>query len=246
MGPGVGPNIVGWVGGGAAVPPTEPLFAIGAVLAVGALATALLMRPLRVQPVAAASREIVPVREILRVPGLIAVILVGVVLVSSSDVIIIYIPLLGAERHIDVHDIGLLLTVRAAASMLARLFYARMVTMFGRWPLIIATTFICGVTFAIIAMPLPLWAMHATIFVMGFAFGIATTLSITIIVDMTTVNARGTANSLRIMSNRLGQFVMPFGASLVAALAGLAGLFLVLAVAIVGAAGAVMWKRPRT
>jgi MFS family permease len=246
IGQGVGPYIVGWVGGSAAVPPTEPLFVIGAALAVGALAAALLMRPLRKQPVAAASREIVPVREILRVPGLIAVILVGVVLVSSSDVIIIYIPLLGAERHIDVHDIGLLLTVRAAASMLARLFYARMVTTFGRWPLIIATTFTCGVTFAVIAMPLPLWAMHATIFVMGFAFGIATTLSITIIVDMTTVNARGTANSLRIMSNRLGQFVMPFGASLVAALAGLAGLFLVLAAAIAGAAGAVMWKRPKT
>jgi len=143
-----------------------------------------------------------------------------------------------------VHDIGLLLTVRAAASMLARLFYARMVTAFGRWPLIVATTFVCGATFAIIAVPLPLWAMHVTIAVMGFAFGIATTLSITIIVDMTTVSARGTANSLRIMSNRIGQFVMPFGAGLVAALAGLAGLFLILAVSIVGAAGAVMWKRP--
>jgi MFS family permease len=244
VGQGVGPYIVGWVGGNAAVPPTQPLFAIGAALAVVALVTALLMRPLHAQPVAAASREIVPVRDILRVPGLVAVILVGVVLVSSSDVIIVYIPLLGAERQIDVHDIGLLLTVRAAASMLARLFYARMVTAFGRWPLIVATTFVCGATFAIIAVPLPLWAMHVTIAVMGFAFGIATTLSITIIVDMTTVSARGTANSLRIMSNRIGQFVMPFGAGLVAALAGLAGLFLILAVSIVGAAGAVMWKRP--
>jgi MFS family permease len=88
--------------------------------------------------------------------------------------------------------------------------------------------------------------MHVTLATMGFAFGIATTLSITIIVDMTTVNARGTANSLRIMSNRLGQFVMPFGASLIAALAGLTGLFLGLAAATAGAALAVTWKRPRT
>ena len=42
---------------------------------------------------------------------------------------------------------------------------------------------------------------------MGFSFGLATTLSITIVVDMTTAGARGTANSLRIMGNRLGQLL---------------------------------------
>jgi hypothetical protein len=62
---------------------------------------------------------------------------------------------------------------------------------------------------------------------------------------MTTAGARGTANSLRIMSNRIGQFAMPFGAGLVAAATGLAGLFLLLAVATAGAAGAMVWKRPR-
>ena len=68
-----------------------------------------------------------PVGQSLRIPGLVAVIMAGVILVSASDSVVVYIPLLGAERHIDVHDIGLLLTVRAAASMLARLFYARLV-----------------------------------------------------------------------------------------------------------------------
>jgi hypothetical protein len=82
--------------------------------------------------------------------------------------------------------------------------------------------------------------------VMGFSFGLATTLSITIVVDMTTVSARGTTNSLRIMSNRAGQFVMPFGAGLVAAAAGLAGLFLTLATAIAIAAAAMVLKRTRT
>ena len=171
-------------------------------------------------------------------------ILAGVILVSASDVVVVYVPLLGAERQIDVHDIGLLLTVRAAASMLARLFYARMVMAFGRWPLMIATTLACGAAYAVIALPLPLWAMHVTIAVMGFTFGVATTLSITIIVDMTTVGARGTSNSLRIMSNRAGQFVMPFGAGLVAVVAGISGLFLVLAAAIGIAAAAMVIRRP--
>ena len=46
------------------------------------------------------------------------------------------------------------------------------------------------------------------------------------------------------MSNRAGQFVLPFGAGLVAAAAGLAGLFLILAAAIAASAAAMVWKRP--
>jgi len=130
--------------------------------------------------------------------------------------------------------------------MIARLFYARMVVEFGRWPLMIVSTLACGLSYAAIAIPMPLWAMHLVIAVMGFSFGLATTLSITIVVDLTTIGARGTTNSLRIMSNRLGQFVLPFGASLVAAVAGLAGLFLLLAAAISASAATMAWKRPRT
>jgi predicted MFS family arabinose efflux permease len=202
------------------------------------------LRPSRERPAAAAATEVMPVRDIMRIPGLLVVIMAGVILVSASDVTLIYMPLLGAERRIDVHDIGLLLTVRAAASMLSRVLYARMVLTFGRWPLIIAGTFVCALAYAVIAAPIPLWAMHVTMAVMGFSFGLATTLSITMVVDLTSVSARGTANSLRIMSNRIGQFVMPFGAGLVAAASGITGLFIILAAAIVAAAGALVWKRP--
>jgi hypothetical protein len=79
---------------------------------------------------------------------------------------------------------------------------------------------------------------------MGFTFGLATTLSITIVVDMTTQGARGTANSLRIMGNRLGQFALPFGAGLVAAATGISGLLLICAAAIAASAAAMYWRRP--
>ena len=237
IGQGFGPYVVGWMGGSAAIPPTQPLFIIAAACAAAAVVFTLLMKPARKAAAAKGESDIVPISQILRIPGLVAVVTAGVIMVAASDTVVVYIPLLGAERNIDVHDIGLLLTVRAAASMVARLFYARMVAAFGRWPLMIAGTFVCGLSYAAIAAPIPLWAMHIAIAAMGFSFGLATTLSITIVVDMTTVSARGTANSLRIMSNRIGQFVMPFGAGLVAAAAGLGGLFLVLAAAIVAAAG---------
>src|SRR5204863_7755278 len=137
------------------------------------------------KPRAAGASEVVPVRQIVRIPGLVGVVLAGVILASASDIIVIYVPLLGAERNIDVHAVGLLLTVRAAFSMVARLFYARMVVMFGRWPLMIASTLACALSYAAFAAPLPLWAMHMAIAVIGVSFGLAISLSFTIVVDLT-------------------------------------------------------------
>ena len=244
IGQGAGPYVVGWLGGAAAIPPTQTLFIVAASIAAFTCLLALTIRPRAAKPAAKGDTKLVPVGEIVRIPGLVAVVMAGVILVSASDIVVIYVPLLGAERNIDVHDIGLLLTVRAAFSMVARLFYARMVATFGRWPLMIASTVACSVAYAAFAAPLPLWAMHIAIAVMGFSFGLATTLSITIVVDMTAANAQGTSNSLRIMCNRAGQFVMPFGAGLVAAAVGLGGLFVIIAAAVATSAVAMVWKRP--
>lgn len=243
IGQGIGPYVVGWVGGAAAVPPTRLLFMIGAVLAIVSLAVVLTMRPRRDRPAEISQSDVVPVGQLLRLPGLASIIAAGIVLIASSDIIVIYVPLLGAERNIDVHDIGLLLTMRAAASMVARMIYARTVTAFGRWPLMIVSTFVYAASYAAFAAPLPLWAMHVAIATMGFSFGFAATLTITITVGLSS-GAQGTANSIRIMGNRVGQFVLPFTAGFVAAATGLAGLFLLLAAAVGAAAAAMAWKRP--
>jgi MFS family permease len=244
IGQGLGPYLVGWSGGTATLPPTHFLFTLGATFAAIAFLVIFSMRPMRERPQQASDGDVIPVRELLRVRGLGTVIIAGVVVVASSDIIVIFLPLLGTERSIDVRDIGLLLTVRAAASMVARLMYARLVGAVGRHPLMVVTTAACGVTFGILALPLSLPAMYLTVAVMGFAFGLATTLSITIVVDLTTAKARGTANSLRIMGNRIGQVALPFGAGLVAAASGVAGILVVSAAALVVSAVAVHWTRP--
>ena len=244
VGQGLGPYVVGWVGGAATVPPTQPLFAVAFALAIGSLALAFAVRPMPKPKQASTGSEIVPVRDLVRVPGLMVVIIAGVIMVSSADVVLIYIPLLGAERNIDVRDIGLLLTVRAAASMVARLFYARLVAAFGHWPLMITTTALCSLSYAALAFPMSLPLMHVVMVVMGATFGIAATLSISVVVDMTPAKARGTGNSLRIMANRVGQFALPLGAGIVAAAAGVGGLFFILASAIGTSAFAMYWRRP--
>ena len=244
IGQGAGPYIVGWAGGTATIPPTQLLFTIAFGIALASFVLALTLRPRPDRPKLSSDEKPVAVGTLLRVPGLLVVVVSAVIMISASDIILIYVPLLGTERAIDVKDIGLLLTVRAAASMVARLFYARMVAAAGHWPLMIASTVACAAAFGALAAPLSLPWMYLIMLVMGFSFGLATTLSITIVVDITEARARGTANTLRIMGNRIGQFVLPAGAGVVATAAGLSGLFVILASAIAVSAAAMHWKRP--
>jgi hypothetical protein len=107
-----------WSAGSAApppVPPTQLLFIIARIHRPAlTCALALTIRPGPNKPLAAGDTEVVPVGQIVRIPGLVAVVLAGRDPGVRSDIIVIYVPLLGAERNIDVHAIGLLLTVRAA------------------------------------------------------------------------------------------------------------------------------------
>jgi MFS family permease len=244
LGQGLGPYIVGLAGGSATLPPTQLLFTIGLIAAIISLAVVLTIRPGPKKTRAEQMDEIVPISALLRVPGLVPIITAGVLVMAASDVVIIYLPLLGAERGFDVKYVGMLLTVRAGASLLARMFYARSVAMFGRRPLIIGSTLAFALSLGALAVPLPLFVMIALMAVVGIAFGYTTTLSITMVVDMTTAGAQGTANSLRIMGNRTGQFVLPMSAGVVAAATGIAGILLVIAVAVAASAAAILRSKP--
>jgi predicted MFS family arabinose efflux permease len=243
IGQGLGPYLVGWIGGGATVPPTGLLFTVGLAIAVLALAFALAIRREPTETRQAAVGGLIPVIDLLRVPGLKAMVLLGVISVTSQDLLIVYLPLLGTERHIDVADIGVLLTVRAVASMVSRFLYARIVIATGRHVLTIASSAAGAAAFLALAIPLPLWTMSAATAIIGFAIGLTTTLSITGLVTLVAPGARATANSLRMVGNRIGQLVFPFGGGLVAAAAGVGGIFVILAVGLAASAAA-QWRRP--
>jgi predicted MFS family arabinose efflux permease len=245
VGQGLGPLIVGWSGGDATVPPTQLLFAIGLAAAVVALAFAFAIRPARHRGTRQGGKDLTPVRELLRLPGLWPVMLASVITVTAADLIVIYLPLLGAERTIDVNDIGGLLTARAVASMVARLMYARLIAAVGRVPLMVASLAVGAVAFAALAFPMPILPLYAATAMTGFSVGIATTITVTTIVALTSAGTRGTANSLRVTGNRIAQVAVPFGASLVAAVAGAGGIFVIIAASLAASGAAVYWSRPQ-
>ena len=245
VGQGVGPYIVGWTGGDASIPPTQLLFWIGlGASALSCLSALMLRSPGTPTPPVEGSKPM-PVRDILRLPGITILFVMSIVTVSAQDLVVVYLPLLGAERAMAVDAVGLLLTVRAVASMLARLAFARLNDWLGTRALMILSTYAGAVSYVALAMPLPFALMNVAIAVAGFALGVAVTVSFAALLSLASAEARGTANSLRMMGNRVGQFTIPVIAGLVAAAAGAASIFFILGLTLVAAAAAAQ-RRGRT
>ena len=143
-----------------------------------------------------------PLRDILRLPGIGVILFVGVTVVSAQDLIVVYLPFLGAERGMAVEVVGWLLAARAVASVLSRFLFARLHALMGHWRLMMASVLASAISYAAVALPLPVPVMLAVVAVAGFALGIAITATIAALLNLATPETRGTANSLRIMGNR--------------------------------------------
>jgi predicted MFS family arabinose efflux permease len=246
VGQGLGPYIVGWAGGAAHLPPTQLLFKIAAGGAVLSFISALFIRPGAKAEQRVRRGKPPPLRELLLTPGLTTIMLVSVVTVVAQDLVVVYLPLLGAERHMSVDTVGMLLTVRAAASMLSRLLFVRLHMVLGRRRLTIISTLTSAVAYACLAVPMPLWAMYFMIAVAGFALSVSITASIAGVLGIASGGAVGTANSLRTMANRIGQFIIPFLAGLIAVATGTGGIFVIIGVTLAASGVAVRFEDKRT
>src|SRR5580698_7949135 len=247
VGQGVGPFIVGLAGGSASVPPTHFLFQLCLGGAVLTAALALLTRPSG-EPKIPAGRAKVPLRDLLFIPGLNAIMLVSCITVVAQDLIVVYLPLLGADRGMSVDAVGTLLVIRAVASMVSRLLYARFQFAFGRIPLTIASSFFSALSYALVALPLPLPVLYAAVAIAGFSLSIAMTASIAGVLAIAAGGAIGTANSLRTMVNRVAQFIIPILASTIAAAVGIGSVFIILGLGIAASGAAVHFdtRRPNS
>jgi MFS family permease len=230
VGQGLGPFLVGWLGGEAALPPTGQLFAISFALSVAGVAVALAIRPAADGKTKAGAEEPIPVATLMRLRGLPAVIAASVVTVTALDLLVIYLPLLGAERQIDSSHIGMLLTARSVASLASRMFYARTIFAFGRLPLTLASMLGSAAAFIALALPLSLPAMYGVLVALGFAMGIASTLTISGVVHIAPAAAYGTALTLRMTGNRIGQLLFPALSGLLAAATGAGGILAIIGV----------------
>jgi MFS family permease len=228
VGQGLGPFVVGWLAGSAALAPAQQLFGIGLIAAGASVVIALMIRPRPQQARQHESRAVMPIRQLLKLHGFPAVMISSVVTITALDLLVIYLPVLGAERQIDANNIGLLLTVRSLAALVSRSFYVRLIFAMGRNPLTLASMLGSAAGFLVLAIPLSLPIMYAVLIALGFAMGLASTLTISSVVHLAPPHAHGTALTLRMTGNRAGQIIFPALAGLLAAATGVAGILLAL------------------
>ncbi|MFD8689659.1 MFS transporter [Streptomyces sp. NPDC059651] len=179
----------------------------------------------------------VPVGGILRARGVPAGIFISLAVLSATDILTAYLPVVGEHRGIAPATVGLLLSLRAAATIACRLVMTPMLRVLGRTALLASTCLLAGVLCAGIALPVPVPGLALMLAVLGFCLGVGQPLSMTTVVRAAPAAARSTALALRLTGNRLGQVAAPAAAGLVAGVAGTAAPFVMLGALLVAAGG---------
>ena len=195
----------------AALPPTGLLSAIGLIAATLSVLVALLIKAAPPKAWHHDSGNFMPVGRLLKLRGFPAVMLSSVATVTTLDLLVIYLPALGSgTRLINANKIlGLLLTVRAAASLVSRAFYARPADLPSAacrspWRADARQRH----SFLVLAFRFAADDVRRLV-LFGFAIGIASTLTLSVSPAIAPPEVCGTALTLRMTGNRVGQIVFP-------------------------------------
>ena len=182
------------------------------------------------------------VRTILTTPGVPAGIFASIAVLSAADVFTAYMPVLGEQRGITPGTVGILLGLRAAASLASRVGIGSIVRFVGRARLIALSAAGAAIAFAGLTLVHDVRLLALLTIVAGFGLGSGQPLSMTIVVQLVPPYARATALAIRLTGNRIGQVAAPAAAGVVAGANGTKPVFWMLS-AMLGASAAAM-QRP--
>lgn len=170
-------------------------------------------------------RDPVRLGEILGTRGVVMAIFASVAALSATDVFTAYMPVVGQHAGVGPAVVGVLLALRAAASLASRLGISRLVRRVGRERLIAANAAAAAVALTAITLTGHVVALAALALLLGASLGFAQPLSMTMVVQLVPARARASALAVRLTGNRLGQVAAPAAAGLVAGRAGASSVF---------------------
>ncbi len=230
----VGPILATLVAGSTGVMPksTSAAFALALVLAALAMLPVISWR--NQSPTVEARKEdsgqLRAAGKLLKKPGIFAAIFMSLAVSSTGDILVVFLPLYGNENQFSALSIGIIISIRAATSMASRFFLGRLSARFTPRQLLTTSNVVSiSMCIAMAFAPNP-WVLGAVVFVAGFSLGVGQPLTMTLISQLTAPEERALAVSTRLTGNRLGQFVIPAAAGLVAASAGTSAVFIGLAI----------------
>jgi MFS family permease len=232
LGQALGPGLILLFGGTRTIPDTGAIFVSALGITAVLFGVTLLLRS-SVRTRTARDGTDSGMRTLLRRPGLLRALTVSCVVLAAVDITLVYLPALGTERGIASGAIGAILTLRAAASMLSRLFLGRLSRRLGRKRLLVGSVGLSALGLAVAVVPMPVWALALVAVVLGLGLGAGQPLTMSWLAEATPPGLRGRAMSLRLTGNRVGQVVVPSTAGLLAAGAGAGGVLVLTAAGLV-------------
>ncbi|WP_162247321.1 MFS transporter [Devosia sp. Root635] len=230
------PLVVAVFAGSGALPDTGRLFAAAAVAGLISLGCVLFMRHPGKPARDGKSAAQLPIRQLLRQKGVVPAILAGVGVICAIDLLVIYLPVLGAQALIPASAIAALLMVRALASLLSRLCFGWLLSRLGRRVMLTGSLLATGLGLTVLGIPVPGWALALAMILIGIGIGMATPISMSWVTSAVPPTSRGLVLSLRLTGNRLAQFLLPMSVGVVATGAGVSSVFLLLAAGLYGSA----------
>jgi len=214
-----GPLIAGLIGGDAPAPPSASLqaaFGVAACIAVLA-SLCFISRSVGVGGEEEPDQKRLSAVGILRRPGVAPVMLVGIVLLTATDLLGAYLPVIGHTSGIPPVIVGVLLAVRGLSSTVARFLMGPLTRRWSRTALVIASTVGAAATLAVVGFTHIVVILFLALALGGFLIGIGTPLSMSVVAAAVPGKARSSALAVRLLGNRLAQVVLPPVAGVLAA-----------------------------
>jgi MFS family permease len=230
----VGPLLATVVAGSNGVLPksTSSAFLLGAVLSIAALIPVLSWRRERPSVEAKTNGEgtYSAAIRLVRKPGILAAIYISLAISATADVLVVFLPLYGSENNFSPYAVGIILALRAGTTMMSRFFLGRLSERFSTYQLLMWSTLISLVACGAMAFAKSAISLAAIVFIAGFSLGIGQPLTMSLVAQKTQPEERALAVSARLMGNRLGQFLVPAAAGIVAAASGAGAVFIGLSI----------------
>ena len=230
----LGPILATLVAGSTGVIPKSTSAAFALALALSALAMVPAISWRNDAPTVVARKEetgtLRAASNLLQKPGMFAAVFMSLAISSTADILVVFLPLYGNENQFSAFSIGVIISIRAATSMASRYFLGRLSARYSTKQLLVTSNAISVVACAAMAFAPNPWVLGAIVFVAGFSLGVGQPLTMSLISQLTVPEERALAVSTRLTGNRLGQFVIPAGAGLLAAGSGTSAVFIGLSI----------------
>lgn len=168
------------------------------------------------------------VKKVLAVKGYKSAIFVAGSSTAVVDVILIFLPVLGRELGFGSAQIGILLAIRAVASMGVRVVLGRISDRYGMKFILNGGALITMLGTIALAFITDFTILAIAIAITGFAMGIGQPATMAWVSRISYPEHRGLAISIRLTSNRLGQVLVPAVAGTIAS-EGIGSVFFLLA-----------------